>query len=124
MAVSSLYFPYHPDKFMDLVRPKHKIYMRSTPDQHLSLLLGHTACDAKDQGRFLPLELLDLTDFSVNLVLCRFPHTASIDQNEICCLHILCPLITNGLELSFHAFRIGKIHLTAVYNKFYKLFFN
>ena len=95
--------------------------LRRPLDELVAFLLGHAAGDAKNQLRILALDVLDFTDFAIDLVLRRFAHGAGIDDEKVSLFHrriIGEALIADIGQLPCHAFGIGHVHLTAINQKF------
>ena len=121
MTVFLLNFLHNLIEFMHLAGPQYKINMRRPFDELVAFLLRHTTGNAENQLRILTFEILYLTDFTVNLILSRFPDSTGIDDQQISLCHIRIisqPFITDIFQLADHALRISHIHLTAVYNTF------
>ena len=101
-------------KLVHLPCTEYKVDMGRAAHQTISLFLCHAACDAKDQTRIFFLDLLNFTDLSIHLVLCRLTHTAGIDEHNVSACRLLRGRIPGGLQLSLHAFCICNIHLAAI----------
>ena len=99
---------------VNLARAQYEVDMRRSFYECFTLLLGHATGNAKDQFRLLALQALDFSNLAIDLVLCCFPDTASIDEDEVCLLHILRLLISNGSKLPRHALTVRDIPLTAI----------
>ena len=100
--------------FLNLIGTQHKINMGSPLNQLLPFFLCHTASDTQNKVRILPLEILNLTDFSIDLVLSIFTHCTGIYHNKVSLLHILYGLIAQLGQLTLHTLCVTEVHLTAV----------
>lgn len=105
-------------ELVDLVGAEHEVDVRRALDERIALFLRHAARDAEDQLWVLALEALDLADLAVDAVLRRLAHAAGVDEDEVCLLHQLRPLIADRAELPHHALRIALVHLASVYYHF------
>ena len=99
---------------MNFIGSQHKVNMRSPLYQPLPFFLRHTAGNTQNKVRVVPLQALYFTYFSVNLVLCCFPHTAGVYHNQVRLGHILSGSIANFGQLPLHPLGIAEIHLTAI----------
>ena len=101
-------------ELVDLVGAEHEVDVRRALDECIALFLRHAARDAEDQLRVLALEALDLANLAVDAVLRRLAHAAGVDEDEVCLLHRLRPLIADRAELPHHALRIALVHLASI----------
>ena len=114
LDAGSLQLLHGADNLVNLVGAQHKINMRRPLNELFPFLLSHAAGDAQQQIRIFPLQALDFANLAIHLVLCRLPHAAGINHDEVSLLHALRRFIANPCQFALHALRIAEIHLTAI----------
>ena len=66
------------DESVDIMRPDDQINMGSPFEKAVLPFLCHAARNGDDKVRILIFQMLQFTDFSQRLILCRFTDTARI----------------------------------------------
>ena len=101
---------------MNIVRSKYQIHMTICFQQlgDNVLLLCHTAAQPKQQIRIFTLQTLQGADFPQYLVLCIFPDSTGIHQNQIRILGMLHRSEIHLLQNTGQCFTVSLICLTAI----------